>query len=254
MIGIIGGSGVYELTEMADNVEDISVKTNYGDDVKIAILDVKKKKVAFISRHSEGHDYPPHMINYKANIDALKSIGVNQIIATNSVGSLNENIGPGSIAVANDFLDFTKNRPATFFNNNVVHVDVTEPYCNRLNEIIISKGNDIKKGVYVGTEGPRFETPAEIKMFNLLGGDFVGMTGLPETVLAREREICYSSICLVSNFAAGISQDKLTIDEVFEIMDVKKEELINLIYKTIQDLPENYECDCLNALNGAEVL
>ncbi|MDL2246653.1 S-methyl-5'-thioadenosine phosphorylase [Methanobrevibacter sp. OttesenSCG-928-K11] len=253
MIGIIGGSGVYQLTEMADNIENTYVKTNYGEDVKVSLLDVKQKKVAFISRHSEGHSYPPHMINYRANIDALKSIGVNQIIATNSVGSLNENIGPGSIAVATDFLDFTKNRPNTFFDNDVVHVDVTEPYCYRLNDIILSQGDNIKNGVYVGTEGPRFESPAEIKMFNTLGGDFVGMTGLPETVLAREREICYSAICLVSNFAAGISEDKLTIDEVFEIVDVKKDELVNLIYKTIQKLPDEYDCDCLNALNGAGV-
>ncbi|WP_409199989.1 S-methyl-5'-thioadenosine phosphorylase [Methanobrevibacter sp. DSM 116169] len=253
MIGIIGGSGVYKLTELADAIEEKLVKTNYGEDVKVSILKINEKDVAFISRHSSNHSLPPHMINYKANIDALKSIGVSKIIATNSVGSLNKDIAPGDIAIATDFLDFTKNRPTSFYDDKVVHVDVTEPYCPSLNKLISSNFKNIKNGVYVCTEGPRFETAAEIKMFKQLGGDLVGMTGLPEVVLAREKEICYSSICLVSNYAAGISEDKLTIDEVFEFVELKRNDLINLIYKTINKIQDNEDCTCLNALEGAEV-
>lgn len=253
MIGIIGGSGVYKLTELADSSSEKSIKTKYGNDVNITLLNINEKEIAFISRHSPNHTYPPHMINYRANIDALKSIGVNQIIATNTVGSLNEDIEPGDIAIATDFLDFTKNRPTTFYDDKVVHIDLTHPYCANLNNIINSNFKSIKNGVYVCTEGPRFETSAEIKMFKQLGGDFVGMTGLPEAVLAREKEICYSSICLVSNFAAGISNNKLTIDEVFEFMHLKKNELIEILYETIGNIPDKVDCNCLNALDGAEV-
>ncbi|MCC7553383.1 MAG: S-methyl-5'-thioadenosine phosphorylase [Methanobacteriaceae archaeon] len=252
MIGVIGGSGVYKLTELADSIKLKKVKTSYGEDVDISILTVDEKEIAFISRHSSNHSLPPHMINYRVNIAALKSIGVDKIIATNSVGSLNKDISPGDIAIATNFIDFTKNRPTSFYDDKVVHVDVTEPYCSKINNLISSKFN-VKKGVYVCTEGPRFESAAEIRMFEMLGGDMVGMTGLPEAVLAREKEICYSSLCLVSNYAAGISDDKLTIDEVFEIVEIKKEELNSMIYKIIKTIPNEWDCDCLNSLNGAEV-
>ncbi len=252
MIGIIGGSGVYEITEKADNIEKKMVKTDYGDDVEVSILDMAGKKVAFIPRHASGHSIPPHKINYKANIDALKQCGVTKIIATNSVGSLNENRGPGSFVIPDDFLDFTSVRDKTFFNDKVVHIDATEPYCNETAKIIASCGDVIVGGTYVCTEGPRFETPAEIKMFKMLGGDVVGMTGLPEATLAREREMCYSSICIVSNFAAGISPEKLTIDEVFEVMEIKQAELLDLIYEIIKNLDADKDCACLHALDGAE--
>lgn len=253
MIGIIGGSGVYELTEKADNENLKTIKTNYGTSVEVSILDIFNKRIAFIPRHSVGHSIPPHKINYKANIDALKQVGVNQIIATNAVGSINLDMGPGSIVLPDDFIDLTVLRDRTFYNNDVVHVDVSEPYCPRLRDIIASSGEVFNGGTYICSEGPRFETPAEINMFQKLGGDLVGMTGLPEAVLAREREICYSSICLVSNYGAGISQEKLTIDEVFQIMEVKKVELIDLIYKSIKKLDEDFDCSCLHALDGSGV-
>ena len=138
MIGIIGGTGVYDIANKADNEEKKIVKTEYGANPEVSILEIEGKKVAFLPRHSAGHSHPPHMINFKANISALKKLGVNQIIATNSVGSLNLDIGPGSIVAVDDFLDFTVLRDKTFYDNKVVHVDVTEPYCNRLREKIIS--------------------------------------------------------------------------------------------------------------------
>ena len=252
MIGIIGGSGVYQLTDMADSVKSKTVRTDFGDPVEVSILSIGGKEVAFIPRHAHGHSVPPHKINFKANIDALKNLGVTKIIATNSVGSLNTEIPPGSFLLPTSFLDFTSVRDKTFFHDEVVHVDMTEPYCPSLNKTIASCGDVILGGTYVCTEGPRFETTAEIKMFEILGGDVVGMTGLPEAVLAREREMCYSSICIVSNFAAGISEDKLTIDEVFESMEEIKADLNKLILKTIEKIDET-DCSCMHALNGAEV-
>ncbi len=252
VIGIIGGSGVYELTNKAEACTEKTVKTDYGD-VKVSILDICSKKVAFIPRHASGHSIPPHKINYRANIDALKNIGVTKIVATNSVGSMNEEMPPGSFVIPDDFLDFSQNRVKTFYEDKVVHIDVTEPYCQGLRDVLAKSGDVILGGTYVCTEGPRFETPAEIRMFKMLGGDLVGMTGLPEVTLAREREICYNSICIVSNFASGISQDELTIDEVFEIVAEKEADLLELIYNFIKNVDDGMDCSCNHALDGAEV-
>lgn len=252
MIGIIGGSGVYELTQKADSFTEKIVKTDYGE-VKVSILDICSKKVAFLPRHASGHSIPPHKINFRANIDALKNIGVTKIVATNSVGSMNEEMPPGSFVIPDDFLDFSQDRAKTFYEDKVVHIDVTEPYCPNLRDVLAKSGNVILGGTYVCTEGPRFETPAEIKMFKMLGGDLVGMTGVPEVTLAREREICYNSICIVSNFASGISEEELTIDEVFEMMAEKKDELLELIYNFIQNVDDGSDCMCNHALDGAEV-
>ena len=251
MSGIIGGSGVYEITSKADNVEKKIVSTDYGD-VEVSILDIFEKKVAFIPRHASGHSIPPHKINFRANIDALKKVGVTQIIATNSVGSMNLEMPPGSFVIPDDFLDFSENRDKTFYENKVVHIDVTEPYCPTLKEILNESGEVILGGTYVCTQGPRFETPAEIKMFKMLGGDLVGMTGLPEVTLAREREMCYNSICIVSNYASGISESELTIDEVFEMVEARQNDLLELIYNFIKNAQDS-DCGCHHALDGAEV-
>ncbi len=252
MIGIIGGSGVYEITHKADSCTDKLVKTDYGD-VEVSILDIFDKKVAFIPRHAAGHSIPPHKINYRANIDALKNVGVTKIIATNSVGSMNEDMPPGSFVIPDDFLDFSQDRVKTFYENKVVHIDVTEPYCPSLRDVLDKSGEVILGGTYVCTEGPRFETPAEIRMFKMLGGDLVGMTGVPEVTLAREREICYNSICIVSNYASGISDMELTIDEVFEMVSNKQSDLLELIYNFIRNVDDDTDCTCRHALDGAEV-
>ena len=252
MIGIIGGSGVYEIANKADSVEEKLVETDYGE-VKVSVLDIFSKKVAFIPRHASGHSIPPHKINFRANIDALKNVGVKKIIATNSVGSMNLEMPPGSFVIPDDFLDFSQNRAKTFYEDKVVHIDVTAPYCESLRDVLKESGDVILGGTYVCTEGPRFETPAEIKMFKMLGGDLVGMTGLPEVTLAREREMCYNSICIVSNYASGISEDNLTIDEVFEMVGQKEVELLELIYNFIKNVDESCDCECHHALDGAEV-
>ena len=252
LIGIIGGSGVYEITQKADSCTEKIVHTDYGD-VEVSLLEMFGKKVAFIPRHASGHSIPPHKINFRANIDALKNVGVTKIIATNSVGSMNEDMPPGSFVIPDDFLDFSQDRVKTFYEDKVVHIDVTEAYCPSLRDVLAQSGDVILGGTYVCTEGPRFETPAEIRMFKMLGGDLVGMTGVPEVTLAREREICYNSICIVSNYASGISPDELTIDEVFEMVAKKEPELLELIYNFIRNVDDGADCMCNHALDGAEV-
>ena len=240
-----------EIIEMANSIERETVDTEYGS-VEVTLMSINDKKVAFLPRHSAGHSVPPHKINFKANIMALKKIGVTQIIATNAVGSLDLNVGPGSFVIIDDFLDFTVNRERTFFDDKVVHMDMSEPLCNRLRNVILSNADCVSGGLVDGgtivcTEGPRFETPAEIKFFAMIGGTVVGMTSLPELVLAREAEMCYASISIVTNYGTSISPNPLSMEEVYDIMEVKKQELINLLLKTIDDL-ENEDCICHHAL------
>lgn len=253
MIGIVGGTGVYEIVTMGEELDKKVLKTPYGYSPEISIFKLHDTTVAFMPRHAKGHSNPPHMINYRANIYALKQLGVDRIIATNAVGSLDYSVKPGDFLIPHDFIDFTKLRNGTFYNDRTVHIDVTEPYCHEMRDIIISSGDVVEKGVYVCAEGPRFETPAEIKMFQILGGTVVGMTGLPEAVLARELEICYASICTVSNYATSISPTNLTIDEVFEIMNRKKQDLLKLMDTSISKMSRERTCQCINALSGAEI-
>jgi len=256
MIGIIGGTGIYEIVKMGEEVKTMIIETPYGKSPEINIFKLYGKEVVFMPRHAKGHVNPPHMINYRANIHAMKQMGIERIIATNAVGSLEIDVKPGDFLVPHDFLDFTKIREFTFYDSKdskITHIDITEPYCHDLRDILISSGDVVGNGVYVCTEGPRFETAAEIKMFKQLGGSVVGMTGIPEAILARELEICYASICMVSNYAASISPSKLTVEEVFEVVEGQKDRLVKLLSDSIAELPEKRECPCKYALLGAEI-
>lgn len=250
-IAIIGGTGVYD-PSILKNVYEDKMMTPYGE-VTYKAGEYASKKVAFIPRHGSNHSIPPHLINYRANIWAIKKMGVTDIIATTAVGSLNEQMKPGDFVLVDQFLDFTKNRISTFYEGGekgVVHLDVTEPYCPNLRSLIEVAARELNfsshnGGVYVCTDGPRFETPAEVKMFAQLGGDLVGMTNVPEVVLAHEAEMCYATISMVTNFAAGISPQVLTHTEVLEIMAENAEKIKKLIMRSIEkiDIQEN-SCKC----------
>ena len=220
MYAIIGGSGTAQLYPIE---EETVVETGYGK-VSVYRTKTRGKDLLFLPRHGVKHNVPPHEVDYRANILALKNLKVDGIIATNAVGSLRKEIPPGSLVVAIDFLDFTKGRPLTLFEEGVVHTDMTAPYDPRIIEALKTSaenlGIGLKEVVYVATEGPRYETPAEIKMFRLLGGDVVGMTGVPEVVFAREASVPYASLCVVTNYAAGM-QDRISHDEVIKLMEEK---------------------------------
>lgn len=214
-----------------------------------------------MSRHGKGHSVPPHRVNYRANIWALKEIGVRKIIATAAVGSLSPHYKLGDLVLLHQFLDFTKNRSQTFYEGGeqgVLHVDMTEPYCKSVQEVILkASGNfsghiPVKTGAtYVCTEGPRFETPAEIKMYQLLGGELVGMTSVPEVILAKELGLCYASIGMVTNEAAGIADHPLTHAEVIESMKATGKTVAQLIQETFRILLPEQDCRC--PLGNAEV-
>lgn len=252
IIGIIGGTGVYS-PDLFDKSENVAIQTPYGSVDLIKAL-YNDNVVYFLERHGKGHKVAPHNINYLANILALKAAGVQFVFATAAVGSLNKEMSPGSFVIIDQFLDFTKNRPSTLcdVNSGVVHVDMTSPYCPELRKLFIDICKDINvksfdTGTYVCTEGPRFENKAEINMFKMLGGDVVGMTNYPEVVLAREANLCYVTVAMVTNFATGISTTALTHKEVMDNMALMADNIKTLFLDAIQRLSEDRKCECKNA-------
>ena len=240
-IAIIGGTGIYS-PEALQGFEEKVIDTPYGQAL-CNIGEIAGNQVVFITRHGVGHKTAPHKVNYRANIWALKSLGTEEIFATTAVGSLNPEMKAGHFVVCSNVLDFTKSRINTFYDTperGVVHVDFSYPYCPCVRERVIrclEKMNITfhKEGVYVATEGPRFESAAEIKAYAMLGGDLVGMTNMPECILAREAEMCYSTCSIVTNMAAGISPTPLSHMEVVEAMGKSIANMNKLIAAFIND-------------------
>lgn len=246
-IAIIGGTGVYDPNILSD-IREERLDTPYGG-IKVKIGRYQGKEVAFMARHGEDHSVPPHLVNYRANIWGLRELGVKSIFATAAVGSLNMNMKPKQFVFVDQFLDFTKTRHQTFTEVGVVHLDMTDPYCPELRLVLERAAKELglgyhTTGTYVTTEGPRFETPAEIRMFKQLGGDLVGMTSVPEVVLAREAEMCYATIAMVTNFGAGISPTRLSHQEVVDVMAENAENLRKLAMQAIASLDEERTCLC----------
>lgn len=253
-IGVIGGTG-FEDPEMFPNFVKKIIDTPYGK-ASVLVGELSGNKVVFLMRHGADHGVPPHMINYRANIWALKSLGVKEIFATACTGSVNPEMKVGDFVVCDNVLDFTKSRINTFFPHKVVHADFTYPYCNTLRKRVI---RNIEKmgiayhdyGVYVATEGPRFESAAEIKAYAMLGGDVIGMTGMPEAILAREAEMCYTSVAIACNMGAGISKELLTLADITEKMTAGLTEMKKLVKAYISDnepVEGESACNCPNAI------
>jgi len=261
-LGIIGGSGIYDIEGIIIKDEK-KMKTPFGypsDKYLIGVIPNSKTTIIFLQRHSEKHNIPPHKINYKANIWGFKELGVNRIIAFGASGGIKKGLHPGDFILLDQIIDMTSNRPNTYYegDTDVVHVDFTEPFCPELrNSIIksasISRINIKKDGTYICVDGPRLETKAEIKFFSMIGGDVVGMTGMPEAVLARELEICYASVSIITNYAAGITGNKLTVKEVLETMRENKDKIKRLIINLIPILPSERNCFCKYALKDAKM-
>ena len=254
---VIGGTGFGKLFKDA---KQLRLGTPYGMAPPLSIGRVDDKEVVFLSRHGPDHHVPPHRINYRANVYALYEMGVERVIAVNAVGAINRDFKPGDVVVPHDFVDFTRFRSTTFYDEApVTHIDVSQPYCPEMRKILID--NAKKQGlrvrdraVLVCTEGPRFETSAEIEMFRRLGCDVVGMTGFPEAVLARELEMCYAAACFVSNMAAGI-QERLTPLEVSKVSEQIMPKLEQALIETIKALPlqRKSTCPCAKALRNARI-
>jgi len=254
-IAIVGGSGVKAIVKGEQKI----IGTPYGPTPKLTFGEVSSRKAVFLPRHGEAHSNPPHRVNYRANLWGLKSLGVERIIATNAVGAIDPEISPGEILVPSDLIDFTKSRHATFYEGPpVTHVDVSEPYCSTIRRILLSASSPYVKKPHDGivmacTEGPRYETPAEIRMMGTVGCGIVGMTGAPEAFLARELEMCYASVCFVSNMAAGL-QRVLSAQDVEEKGRETSHVLNKILIEAIGKIPETRRgCPCGSALAPAQL-
>jgi 5'-methylthioadenosine phosphorylase len=247
-LAVIGGVG-FALEGLDDEVE-----TPYGR-VPVVHTRMKGQKIVFISRHGDRH-LPPHKVNYRAIISAAKRSGASAVISTNTVGSMAGH-PLGSIFLPSDFVEFTKCRPNTFFEEKAVHVDLSRPYCpvlrTSLAEAARSLGQQVAEGVYVCAEGPHLESPAQIRMMRQFG-DVVGMTGYPEVVLAREASLCYASLCIITNPAAGMGEGiDFAISEIAILMNKCRETVREIISQAAQKIPDQRSCGCQDALENASL-
>jgi 5'-methylthioadenosine phosphorylase len=247
MLGIIGGSGLYKIEGITLR-KTKKVQTPFGkpsDSYKIGAL--SDSEIVFLPRHGGQHTIPPHKVN------------VERIISISAVGGIRPQLRPGAIVVPDQIIDMTSNRQSTFHEeDNAVHIDFTEPYCPEMRRSIIkaskTKGIDIREsGTYVCVNGPRLETRAEIQFFSRIGADIVGMTAMPEAALAREAEVCFGGISVVTNYAAGVKEKRMIANEVGEVMKAVMVNLGAFLEEILHAIPHERACDCKNALNEAMV-
>jgi 5'-methylthioadenosine phosphorylase len=254
---VIGGSGLYAL--LAD-AEEHAVDTPYGPPSDaITVATVGDRRVAFLPRHGRDHRFPPHRIPYRANLWALRELGVRQVFAPCAVGGLLADLGPGTFVVPDQLIDRTSGRTQTFYDTGAVHVNFADPYCptGRQTLLAASEGhgkNAVDGGTMVVVEGPRFSTRAESRAYAAMGGTVINMTGHPEAVLARELALCYSAIALVTDLDAGVEGDHgVTQEEVFRVFGENTEILRKILLDAVGALPATRACACASALDGIAV-
>ncbi|ATW47342.1 S-methyl-5'-thioadenosine phosphorylase [Streptomyces peucetius] len=256
-IAVIGGSGFYELL---DDAERIEIDTPFGaPSDAISVGTVGGRSVAFLPRHGQGHQFPAHRINYRANLWALRSLGVRQILAPCAVGSLRRELGPGAVVVPDQIVDRTTGRIRSYYDQGAVHVSFADPYCphGRLAAVKAAAASGTEAtdgGTMVVIDGPRFSTRAESQWYASAGWSLVNMTGQPEAVLARELELCYTSVALVTDLDAGIGpEESVSQEEVFEVFAQNVQQLRKIILETVKELPEERTCGCSRVLEGMTI-
>jgi 5'-methylthioadenosine phosphorylase len=256
-IAVIGGSGLYALLEGAT---EHAVQTPYGPPSDpITVAEVGGRSVAFLPRHGKDHRYPPHRIPYRANLWALRALGVRQILAPCAVGGLRPQLGAGAFVVPDQLIDRTSGRAQTYYDAGAVHVSFADPYCpvGRATVLATAPRHDVDVtdgGAMVVVEGPRFSTRAESRWFAGLGAAVVNMTGHPEAVLARELAQCYTAIALVTDLDAGVEGGSaVTQEEVFRVFGENTARLRGLLLDAVASLPAARDCPCPHALDGIKL-
>jgi 5'-methylthioadenosine phosphorylase len=257
MLGIIGGSGIYEALGFENTYEE-RVQTPFGaPSAPLEVGDVDGTKVAFLPRHGRNHQYDPTNVPYRANIHALKQVGVDRIVATNAVGSLREDLPPRTLVVPDQLFDRTRDRPRSFFGDGItVHVSVAEPYCPHLTEELAdhseaTNAEVVEEGTYVCIEGPQFSTQAESEFYRDRGFDVIGMTTVPEAHLAREAELCYATITGVTDYDVWYEGEEVSLETVLANAEANEGSMSDLLDSIIGSLDENPNCACQQALDGA---
>lgn len=256
-IAVIGGTGFYSF--LAD-ARTVRVETPYGDPSgPVSVGTVQGRAVAFLPRHGPGHAFPAHQVPYRANLWALRSLGVRQILAPCAVGGLTPDLGPGSVVVPDQIVDRTTARIQSFYDAGAVHVSFAEPYCPRLRADLLAglAGlSPVDGGTMAVIEGPRFSTRAESQWYAAQGWSLVNMTGHPEAVLARELALCYATVALVTDRDAGVAQDdgthasQVTMEEVFRVFAEHTDVLKSAMQTVIERVGEQGDCACGHALDG----
>jgi 5'-methylthioadenosine phosphorylase len=261
-VGVFGGSGFYSLVE--GPVEQISVQTPFGaPSDSITIGRIGETRVAFLPRHGPGHRIPPHTINYRANVWAMAQLGVTRLIAPTAAGSLQPNVKPGHFVICDQFVDRTYSRDQTFYDGpRVVHVSTAEPYCPELRRHSLAVAHELEitvheRGTVVVIQGPRFSTRAESRSYSSQGWEVINMTQYPEVVLARELEMCYVNIALITDYDAGLEGEAgiepVTVDQVLRVLHDNNDRVRRLIERLVPRLAGVRTCECARALEHAVV-
>ena len=259
-IGVFGGSGFYKFL---DKVEEIKVETPYGmPSDSLFVGSIGNKKVAFMPRHSRSHTILPHLINYRANVWAMKSIGIERVISPCAAGSLQKDVKPGEFVICDQFVDWTDGRKSTFFEGPIVtHPSAADPYCPEMRDFAIKTAEELnipihKTGTVVVINGPRFSTKSESKFFTGQGWEVINMTAFPEAYLAKELDMCPLNISLITDYDAGLVGDVPPVShhEVIEVFNKNIDNLKNLLFRMIEMLPEErVHCDCKNTTKNSRV-
>lgn len=254
-LGIIGGTGFYRFLADAESVE---VETPFGEpSAPISIGALGGRSVAFIPRHGVDHRFPPHRVPYRANLWALKELGVTRVFGPCAAGSLRRDVEPRTLVVCDQAIDFTRSRPTTFYDGpQTTHISFADPYCPTLREVLVKSaaGEGIPHrdgGTMVVIEGPRFSTTAESRMFSQLGAHVIGMTQFPEVTLARELELCYATVALVTDYDVGVDDiQPVTHEEVLKVFGENIDRVRDLLAAAIPSVPPERTCPCASALAG----
>lgn len=256
-VGVFGGSGFYSFL---DDVRQETIETPYGaPSGPVSIGRVGDVDVAFLPRHGPAHQLPPHMINYRANVWALKELGVGRIVGPCAAGSLKEDVRPGSFVISDQLVDRTSGRKDTFYDGPVTtHVSFADPYCPEMRKHALEAARDRgievhERGTVVTIQGPRFSTRAESKWFQDAGWEVINMTQYPEAYLARELELCYVNIALITDYDVGVSGKDAAVshEEVLKVFNENNSKLRDLLFALIPSLPAERSCSCGSALKGA---
>jgi 5'-methylthioadenosine phosphorylase len=255
-IGVFGGSG---FTSLLEDAEEHVIDTPYGPpSAPITVGEIAGRTVAFLPRHGVAHELPPHMINYRANVWAMKGLGVTRIIGPNACGSLQPEVKPGDFVICDQFVDRTSCRKDTFYDGPATtHVSSADPYCPTMRDVAIEQARALgihvhETGTVVVIQGPRFSTRAESRWFASQGWEVINMTQYPECYLARELEICYCNISLITDHDAGAEGiEPVSNDEVVRVFAENNEKLRSLLHAMIPALPVERPCPCAHALDGA---
>ncbi len=265
-IGVIGGSGLYDIEGMSDiegmtDIEEVDITTPFGKPSDTIIIGkLEGVGIAFLPRHGKGHRIMPTQLPVRANIHALKSLGVEHIIAVCSAGSFKKEIEPGHLLIPDQIIDRTRRRVNSFFGDGLVaHIPFADPFCPELSQVLYQAGKAAGAsvhmgGTYVCMEGPAFSTRAESRLYRSWGADIIGMTALPEAKLAREAEICYAVIGCVTDYDSWLERSEpVTIDVILNTMHKNIDTTKRIIKLAVSRIPEKRNCECATALKTAIV-